>query len=154
MTDHPPVLTRENLPQAVGTRIGTSEWLEISQAKIDAFADLTEDWQPIHLEHDAGQAAGFAGTVAHGFLTLSMLSVMSYQVLPQMEGETASINYGFDRIRFIAPVPGGARIRGHFTLDEATPRGNGVMLRFGVTIEIEGMQKPALTADWLCLYVF
>jgi acyl dehydratase len=79
---------------------------------------------------------------------------MSYHVLPKMEGETASINYGFDRIRFIAPVPGGARIRGHFTLKDAKPRGTGWMLRFGVEVEIEGREKPALTADWLGLYLF
>jgi acyl dehydratase len=148
------MLTRESLAAAVGKPLGTSEWMEISQARIGGFADLTEDWQPIHLDPAEGRAAGFAGTVAHGFLTLSMLSAMSYQVLPKMPGETASINYGFDRIRFIAPVPGGSRLRGHFTLSEATPRGNGVMLRFAVSVEIEGQQKPALTADWLCLYLF
>jgi acyl dehydratase len=147
-------LARDALRDAVGTSLGTSEWVDLSQARINAFADLTEDWQPIHLDPDAGRGAGFGGTVAHGFLTLSMLSVMSYQVLPKLEGETASINYGFDRIRFIAPVPGDARIRGHFRLIEASPRGENWMLRFAVSIEIEGAEKPALTADWLCLYMF
>ncbi|MEM9577273.1 MAG: MaoC family dehydratase [Pseudomonadota bacterium] len=148
------MLSREDLPQQIGQVLGSSDWVEVSQARIDAFADLTEDWQPIHLDADVGRAAGFDGTVAHGFLTLSMLSAMSYQVLPRMEGETASLNYGFDRIRFIAPVPGGARIRSHFTLTDAQPRGRGWMLRFGVTVELEGSEKPALTADWLCLYLF
>lgn len=148
------MLSRETLTEQIGQDLGVSQWVEVSQARIDAFADLTEDWQPIHLDPAAGQAAGFDGTVAHGFLTLSMLSVMSYQVLPKMEGESASLNYGFDRIRFIAPVPGGARIRSHFTLVDAQPRGQGWMLRFGVTIEIEGAEKPALTANWLCLYLF
>ncbi|MEE4188938.1 MAG: MaoC family dehydratase [Roseobacter sp.] len=139
----------------VGTVIGVSDWVEISQQRIDAFADVTEDWQPIHLDPAVGQAAGFGGTVAHGFLTLSMLSAMSYQVLEQMEDESASLNYGFDRIRFIAPVAGGARLRGHFTLADVTERGdNGAMLRFDVTVEAEGVKKPALTADWLCLYLF
>lgn len=148
------MLSRETLPERIGEPLGTSEWIDISQARIDAFADLTEDWQPIHLDADAGRAAGMDGTVAHGFLTMSMLSAMSYQVLPRMEGETASLNYGFDRIRFISPVPGDTRIRGHFTLSDAQPRGAGWMLRFGVSVEIEGLEKPALTADWLCLYLF
>lgn len=148
------MLTRATLNEAVGKPIGTSDWVEITQARVDAFADLTEDWQEIHLDPDAAAGAGFQGPVAHGFLTLSMLSAMSYQVLPRMEGETSSINYGFDRIRFIAPVIAGTRIRGHFTLAEAEPRGTGWMLRFAVTIEIEGGEKPALTADWLCLYLF
>jgi acyl dehydratase len=148
------MLTRETLAQAVGRPLGSSDWVEVSQARIDGFADLTADWQEIHLDPGAAAAAGFPGTVAHGFLTLSMLSAMSYQVLPKMEGESASLNYGFDRIRFIAPVLAGSRIRGHFTLAEATPRGQGAMLRFAVTVEIEGQEKPALTADWLCLYLF
>ena len=134
--------------------MGTSDWLSVSQTQIDAFADLTQDHQPIHLDPKAARAAGFDGTVAHGFLTLSMLSAMSYQVLPQMAGETASINYGFDRIRFIAPVRSGARIRSHFTLSAAEARGSGWMLRFAVVVEIKGQEKPALTADWLCLYLF
>jgi acyl dehydratase len=148
------MLTREKIAEAVGKPMGQSDWVEISQARIDGFADLTEDWQEIHLDPEAGRAAGMGGTVAHGFLTLSMLSAMSYQVLPKMAGETASLNYGFDRIRFIAPVQGGARLRGHFTLSGAEPRGTGWMLRFAVTVEIEGGEKPALTADWLCLYLF
>lgn len=148
------MLNRENLLQSIGQPISTSNWIEVRQERIGAFADVTEDWQPIHLEPKAGEDAGFDGTVAHGFLTLSMLSAMSYQVMPPMPGETASLNYGFDRIRFISPVPGGARIRGHFTLADATPRGNGWMLRLAVSVEIEGTDKPALTADWLCLYLF
>ena len=148
------MLTRASLRQAVGKPLGTSKWVEISQARIDAFADLTEDWQPIHLDPVAAQSAGFSGTVAHGFLTLSMLSAMSYHVLPKIEGESASINYGFDRVRFVTPVPGGARIRTHFDLVEALPRGAGWMLRLGVTVELEGAPKPALTADWLAYYTF
>ena len=148
------MLTGETLKAAVGKRFGTSDWFAVTQARIDAFADLTEDWQPIHLDPDAGRKAGFDGTVAHGFLTMSMLSAMSYQVLPKLEGEIASLNYGFDKIRFVAPVPADSRIRAHFTLSEITPRGAGLMLRFAVEVEIEDHNKPALTADWLCLYLF
>lgn len=147
-------VTVSDMRAAVGTRLGTSDWLDITQTRINAFAELTEDRQPIHLDAKAGVDAGFEGTVAHGFLTLSMLSIMSYQVLPTMAGENASINYGFDRVRFVAPVPGGSRIRGHFTLAEAQERGSGWMLRFGVEVEIENRPKPALIADWHCLYLF
>lgn len=148
------MLTRETLPHAIGKDLGTSRWIDVSQARINAFADLTEDWQPIHLDPEAGRTAGFGGTVAHGFLTLSMLSAMSYDVLPKIEDERASINYGFDRVRFIAPVSGGARIRSHFILADAKPRGEGWMVRLDVTVEIEGEDKPALTADWLAYYLF
>lgn len=148
------MLTRETLHQAVGQPIGTSDWIEVTQARITAFADLTEDWQPIHLDAGVAASAGFAGPVAHGFLTLSLLSAMSYQVLPKMEGETSSLNYGFDRVRFIAPVIAGDRLRAHFRLADAQPRGTGWMLRFDVTVEAEGAERPALTADWLCLYLF
>lgn len=149
------MLTRDQLEAAVGKPLGTSSWYDISQERIDAFGALTMDEQPIHHEAAAGQAAGFKGTVAHGFLTLSMLSAMSYEVLPKIEGENASLNYGFDRIRFVAPVAGDGRIRGHFTLAEVNPRGDtGLMLRFGVRVEIQGEEKPALTADWLGLYLF
>jgi acyl dehydratase len=148
------VVTRDAVQAQVGRTLGTSGWYEIGQGRIDAFADVTEDWQDIHLDARAGAAAGAEGTLAHGFLTLSMLSAMSYEVLPKMEGERASLNYGFDRIRFVAPVPGGARVRGHFTLVEATPRGGDLMLRLAVSVEIEGRERPALTADWLCLYRF
>lgn len=149
------MIKRDALAKAVGTPLGTSAWYRIDQNLIDDFGKLTEDTQPIHHDPEAGAAAGFGGTVAHGFLTLSMLSAMSYDVLPEIDGERASVNYGFDRIRFVAPVPGDARIRGHFTLEEVTPRGDdAVMLRFGVTVEIEGGEKPALTANWLGLYLF
>lgn len=147
-------LTRETITASIGETLGVSDWMVVDQARIDAFADLTEDWQPIHLDRAVSAQQGFDNTVAHGFLTLSLLSAMSYQVLPAMEGESASINYGFDRIRFIEPVLAGARIRGHFRLTEAAPRGTGLMLRFAVTVESENSQKPALTADWLCLYLF
>ena len=148
------MLTQGTLAAAVGTELGTSEWTTVSQDQINAFADLTEDWQPIHIEQAAAQDAGFDSTVAHGFLTLSLLSKMSYEVLPKLEGETASLNYGFDRIRFLAPVSAGARIRGHFVLSDAQPRGPGWMLRFSVTVETEGHSKPALTADCFGLYLF
>lgn len=149
------MLTREDLTASVGQPLGTSSWIEVDQEMIDSFGRLTLDEQPIHHDPAVGEAAGMGGTIAHGFLTMSLLSVMSYEVLPKIERETASLNYGFDRVRFVAPVRGGTRIRGHFTLTEAIERGkNGLMLRFDVSVEIEGEEKPALTADWLGLYLF
>ena len=97
----------------------------------------------------------FGGTVAHGMLTLSMMSGMAYGAVPRMEGIEASINYGFDRVRFIAPVRSGKRIRGRFTLSEARERGrDSLMCRLAAVVEIEDEDRPALTADWLILYVF
>lgn len=148
------MLTRETLQDAVGSQVGCSDWVVINQDRISAFADVTEDWQAIHLDPEAARAAGFDGTVAHGFLSLSMLSMMAYQGLPTIEGQTASLNYGFDRIRFLAPVPAGARLRSSFELQKATPRGQGWLLSFRVTVEIEGQQTPAITADWLILFLF
>ena len=145
----------EMLSYPAGADMGTSRWIEIAQPRIDAFADVTEDWQFIHVDPERAAQTAFGGTVAHGMLTLSMLSAMAYDALPAMTGQSASVNYGFDRVRFVAPVPAGARLRGRFTLAEATLRGRDkLMCRFGVSVEIEAQPRPALTADWLVLYVF
>ncbi len=146
--------TREDLTQAVGAPLGTSAFVDLTQERIATFADVTEDWQDIHLDVEAGRAAGFGGTVAHGFLTLSMLSAMARDVLPDIDGQGASVNYGFDRIRFVAPVAGGARVRGHFVLEGVEPRGGDLLLRLDVTVEIEGAARPALQALWRILYLF
>lgn len=144
-----------DLAARVGTTLGTSRWFEIGQDRIDRFADVTEDWQFIHLDPERAARAGFGGTVAHGYLTLSMLAPMAYDALPDMEGMRASVNYGFDRIRFLAPVPSGARLRARFDLLEVMPKGAGRMLaRLAVTIEIEGQDTPAVSADWLVMYLF
>jgi len=151
----PETITRDEMIAAQGRVLGQSDWFIMDQVRIDAFAEVTEDRQFIHI--DPVRAAGtiFGGTVAHGMLTLSMMSGMAYGALPRMAGQSASVNYGFERVRFITPVRSGARIRGQFTLAEATPRGRDkLMTRFDVTIEIEGEDRPALTADWLILYVF
>lgn len=151
----PETITRDEMIAAKGRVLGQSDWFIMDQVRIDAFAEVTEDRQFIHI--DPVRAAGtiFGGTVAHGMLTLSMMSGMAYGALPRMAGQSASVNYGFERVRFITPVRSGARIRGQFTLAEATRRGRDkLMTRFDVTIEIEGEDRPALTADWLILYVF
>ena len=138
------------LRSRVGTEIGVSEWFPIDQRMIDAFADLTHDHYFIHVDPARAAATRFGGTIAHGFLTMSMLSVMAYQALPALEGTKTQVNYGFNRLRFIAPVPSGARIRGRFVLKgfELLPHGRW-QTTYDVTVEIEGGSKPALVAEWI-----
>ena len=136
----------------IGEALGPSDWITVDQAMIDAFAALTNDRQFIHIDPQAARATPFGSTVAHGFLTLSLLSQMAYALLPAVPGRRLGVNYGFDRIRFIAPARSGARVRGAFRIAAAEARPpDGVMLRLAVPMEIEGETKPALTADWLTL---
>lgn len=148
-------ITVDDIPAAIGTEIGRSEWRVIDQRMIDLFADATDDHQWIHL--DAARAARethFGGTIAHGFLTLSMLSTLAYEALPELEGAAMGINYGFDKIRFQAPVKTGSRIRAVFKLADADIRPSGrVLFTYDVTLEIENSLKPALTATWITLAV-
>ena len=120
---------------------------------IDHFADATDDHQFIHCDPERAAAeTPFGGTIAHGFLTLSLLSAMSYETLPPLEGADMGINQGFDTVRFVAPVKTGARIRTRFVLADVKVRPSGwVEIAHDVTIEIEGSKKPALTARWLTL---
>ena len=140
------------LDTRVGEIIGTSDWIVLDQARIDAFADVTEDHQFIHCDPQRAAGSPFGGTIAHGFLTLSMLSRMAAQALTILTEVRESLNYGFDKVRFLTPVPSGARVRAVFTLQgtEARP-GNRQMLRFSVTVEIEGTDRPAVAADWLVM---
>lgn len=148
-------LTVEELAARAGQEVGVSSWHEVTQPMIDGFADVTSDHQFIHV--DPARAAAetpFGGTIAHGFLTLSLLSVMAYEALPGVAGRVMGINYGFDRIRFLSPVRSGSWVRGRFTLVEATHRSpTEVTLRHRVAVEIEGADKPALAADWLTLAI-
>ena len=133
----------------IGSEIGISEWVTITQAQIDAFADCTFDHQYIHVDPDAAAQTPFGGTIAHGFLTLSLLSSMAYQ-MPSIQGAVMGVNYGFNKIRFVSPVRTGARIRGRFTLADLTDILPGeVQFIMHVTVEIEGQDKPALVAEWL-----
>lgn len=137
--------------QRIGEEVGVSEWMQVSQELIGAFADLTHDHQFIHV--DAERAAAetpFGGTIAHGFLTLALLSHMASQARPQVEVSAMAVNYGFDKVRFLNPVPAGARVRGRFQLIAAEERSQGELtLCHRVTVEIEGHDRPALVADWL-----
>ena len=131
-----------------------SRWLIVDQGRIDAFARVTEDEQFIHVDPEQARATAFGGTVAHGFLTLSLLSAMAYSALPRIEGAVHGVNYGFDRVRFLHPVRSGSRVRGHFTLAAATLRSaREWQLTYELNVGIEGAQKPALAATWLTMQV-
>ncbi len=143
-------ITREELLARVGERIGTSRWFVIDQSRIDAFADVTEDHQFIHTDPQAAAETPFGGTIAHGFLTLSMLSAMIYDGVPDLEGAKMGVNYGFDKVRFLSPVKAGARVRAHFTLAEAREGKPGELTtHWDVSVEIEGQDRPALAARWI-----
>lgn len=140
----------------VGQEIGLSDWITVDQSMIDAFAGATNDHQFIHVDPvRAAAESPFGGTIAHGFLTLSLLSTMNYNCLPVIREQTMGINYGFDRIRFMSPVKCGKRIRGHFVLTDARFRGAGMMMTtYDISIEIENERKPALTATWITIVQF
>lgn len=147
-----PVAGLDEIRALAGTEIGVSGWLEIGQDRIHAFAEATEDRQFIHVDPEAAARTPFGGTVAHGFLTLSMLSRMAAEVMPVPDNVKMVVNYGLDRVRFIAPVRSGKRVRGRFVLDSVDEKAPGQMLlRHSVTVEIEGEDRPALTAEWLGL---
>ena len=147
---------RAALEARIGTEIGVSDWIEVDQNTIDAFADVTHDHQWIHVDPERAAAqTPFGGTIAHGFLTLSLASKFSYDCLPEMPGQAMGINYGFNKLRFLTPVPAGSRLRGRFTLTAVRQRSDTELLReTRLTIEIEGHDSPALVADWLGLSVF
>ena len=145
----------EALRARVGEEIGVSDWLTIGQDRIDAFADLCGDHQFIHIDPERAAETPFGGTIAHGFLTLSLLTWFAAGVRPRIEGTRHSVNYGLDRLRFVAPVPAGSRVRGRFRLTSLEERVPGeVTQHYEVTVEIEGSEvesggRPALVADWI-----
>jgi acyl dehydratase len=143
-----------DLAERVGGAPFTSRWFALDQARIDAFAAATEDQQFIHVDPAAAESTPFGGTIAHGFLTLAMLSAMAYDALPRVAGLALSLNYGFDRLRFVAPVKAGARVRGVFALAGATRRSpQEWLMRYDTTIEVDGADRPALVAQWLTMLV-
>ena len=143
-----------DLQSLIGTEVGVSRWIEVDQARIDAFAKITEDEQFIHVDPEAARATPFGGTIAHGFLTLSLASAMSYDAVAPLAGVVMGVNYGFDKLRFLAPVPAGSKVRGRFKLLSAEDKGGGRwLLKHEVTVEIEGGDKPALIAEWLGMQV-
>ena len=144
----------QDLQAKVGEHLGTSEWVLVDQDMINKFADATGDHQFIHIDAEKAKLTPFGGTIAHGFLTLSLLSKMTYEATPVLEGVVMGINYGFDKVRFLQPVRAGSRVRGRFKLLEATEKEGGRwLLKHEVTVEIEGQPKPALIAEWLGMQV-
>jgi acyl dehydratase len=147
-----PVTSLDEIRERVGQEVGVSSWLTIDQKRIDEFADATEDRQFIHTEPEAAAQTPFGGTIAHGFLSLSMLSRMAAEAMLVPDNIKMAVNYGLDRVRFIKPVRSGKRIRGRFRLDSVEEKAPGqLLLRHTVTVEIEGEEKPAMTAEWLGL---
>jgi acyl dehydratase len=147
-----PVASLDEIRSKIGEEVGVSGWLTLDQARIDAFADATEDHQFIHVDQAAAAAAGLGGTIAHGFLSLSLLSRMAAEAMLLPDSLKMALNYGFDRVRFLAPVKSGRRVRGRFVLDSVEEKAPGqILLRHTVTVEIEDEDKPALIAVWLGL---
>ena len=145
-----PTATLDQIRTRIGEEIGVSPWIMIDQPMIDAFADITGDPQFIHVDPALAATTPFGGTVAHGFLTLSLLSRMGADIVLRPPGTLMGVNYGFDKLRFLAPVPAGSRVRGRFKLLSAEDKGGGRwLLKHELTVEIEGAEKPALIAEWL-----
>ena len=141
----------DQLQSMQGTKLGISPWVQLSQLMVNQFADITNDHQFIHTDPERASAeTPFGGTIAHGFLTLSQLTQMAESTLPVIKDVRMSINYGFDRIRFITPVRSDARVRAHFTLELAEERTAGEWtLHHDISVEIEHNKRPALSAIWI-----
>lgn len=149
-----PQLPIAELRARQGKEIGVSEWILIDQDRIDAFARVTLDEQYIHVDPARAKATPFGGTIAHGFLTLSLLSAMAYSAVPSIEGETTGVNYGFGNVRFLAPVRSGRRVRGRFTLKSIIEKREGQwLLTFEASIEIQNEAKGALVAEWMTMSI-
>ena len=144
--------TLDEIRKRIGEEVGVSSWILVDRPRIDAFADATEDRQFIHVDPESAARTPFGGTIAHGFLSLSLLSRMGAEAMLLPDSLKMAINYGLDRVRFLAPVRAGSRVRGRFRLDSVEEKARGqVLMRHTVTVEIEGEDKPALTAEWLGL---
>jgi acyl dehydratase len=143
-------LTLEQLEQAGEQELGTSEWVTIDQRSIDLFAEATGDHQWIHVDPEKAAQGPFGQTVAHGYLSLSLIPALLEQVL-RVTDARMGVNYGIKKVRFTAPVPSGSEVRLRATLNSAERRGEGVLFHLGVTIEIKGEEKPALVGEVLYL---
>lgn len=134
------------LAEAADTDLGVSDWLVIDQARIDQFAEATGDHQWIHVDPERAASGPFGRTIAHGFLTLSLMPVLQHQ-LYAVEGVSMAVNVGLDKVRFVAPVPVGSKVRASTRIIEATALDNAVQLKFSTTLEIEGSDKPAAVVE-------
>jgi acyl dehydratase len=145
-----PAASIDTICAKVGEDLGASSWIEVGQERINVFADATEDHQFIHVDEALAAQTPFGGTIAHGFLTLSLLSRMAADVMLVPETTKMGVNYGFERVRFLSPVRAGRRVRGHFRLVSFEEKRPGqYQFTHEVTVEIEGEEKPALSALWI-----
>ncbi len=140
--------TLRSLERRLGQEVGVSPWVEIGQERIDTFAKAIEDFQWIHVDPARAQGSPYGGTIAHGFLTLSLLSHLSERTF-SFSDRKMGVNYGLNRVRFTSPVPSGSRVRARFTLAKYEPLDGGVQVTWNTVVEIEGAQKPALVAEWI-----
>ncbi len=142
------------LQDLVGTEIGVSDWLEVTQDRVDAFADATDDHQWIHVDPAKAAAGPFGGTIAHGFLTLSLTVTLGAQVELDVGSPRMAINYGLEKVRFPAPVPVGSRIRARVALVSATDVEGGIQVNRRITIDVEGGEKPGMVAETVSRYYY
>jgi acyl dehydratase len=153
--DRPPaqgtVTDLAGLGALAGVELGHTEWREMTQDRVDAFADVTEDHNFIHVDPARASATPFGGTIAHGYLTLSLLAPITQQLL-SVSDAAVSINYGLDRVRFPAPLRVGARFRGSATISEVSPIDGGVQVKVLATVEVAEQPKPALVAECVFRY--
>ena len=148
------MMKAKEIEALVGSELGTSEWMLVDQARIDEFARVTEDFNFIHVDPARAAATPFGGTIAHGLLTLSLIVHLCWDFVPSFDGTEVLLNYGFDKVRFVAPVRVGSRIRARARLLEVAERRPGQFLvKLGIEIDIDGEDKPALVAEWLSLHV-
>jgi acyl dehydratase len=148
------IVPKEEMASAVGTKFDPSEWIEVTQERINTFADCTEDHQFIHVDAEKAAATPFGGTIAHGFLTLSLLSklIEGNGVVP--ENTVMGLNYGFDKVRFLAPVKSGKRVRAHVEVKSVDQKDdNRFLINNAISVEIEGEDTPALIAEWLSMVI-
>lgn len=144
------IVKASELQGLVGQEVGVSDWITVEQDRINTFADVTEDHQFIHVDEAKAKFTPFGTTIAHGFLTLSLLSKFAEQGSVALEGVKMGMNYGFDKVRFLSPVPVGSKVRGRFSIKEAVEKRPGqFLITYDVTVDIEGGDKPALIAEWM-----
>ncbi|AGH44039.1 MaoC family dehydratase [Paraglaciecola psychrophila] len=144
----------QNLTDYIGKKTGVSRWFTITQEQIDIFADATHDHQFIHIDPVKAKQTPFGSTIAHGFLSLSLLSVVAHDAGVNIENTLMGLNYGFDKIRFLHPVNVNCKIRGHMVLANVLEKRPGqFLLTWDITIEIDSIDKPALTAKWLTMTI-
>ena len=139
------------LGEVLDREVAVSDWIDVTQARIDRFAEATDDRQWIHVDSARAEQSPFKSTIAHGFLTLSLVSALGQKAM-RIDGLRMAINYGLNRVRFISPVPAGSRIRGRFMPIAISPENDGVQVTWRVTIERETVGKPCCVADWIVRY--